>query len=120
MRVTKFEDLVVWQKARDLAVMIYRATSHGRFARDAGLCGQIQRAAVPVKSNIAEGFDRYSRAEFRQFLSIARGSASEIRNYLHLAQALGYIPEEDHRLPVSHCMEVSRMTAALRSSLNRR
>ena len=76
MKVRKFEDLEVWQIARDLSVEIYRATQDGKFSRDFGLRDQIRRAAVSVMSNIAEGFDRYSRAEFKQFLSIARGSAS--------------------------------------------
>src|SRR3712207_4398039 len=93
MSITRFEDLEVWKKARDLSLAIYRVTSKGSFARDFGLRDQIRRAAVSVMSNIAEGFDRYSRSEFKQFLSIARGSASEVRSQLYLAHALGYLNE---------------------------
>jgi four helix bundle protein len=68
MKVRRFEDLVVWQKSRDLSVSIYRSTAQGAFSRDFALRDQIRRAAVSVMSNIAEGFGRYSRSELRQFL----------------------------------------------------
>src|SRR3712207_2593368 len=97
MKITRFEELEVWQIARDLSVSVYRITNDGRFAHDYALRNQIRRAAISVMSNIAEGFDRYSRSEFKQFLSIARGSASEVRSQLHLARALGYIAEDDFR-----------------------
>lgn len=115
MKVRRFEDLEVWQIARDLSVEIYRITQGGGFYRDFGLRDQIRRAAVSVMSNIAEGFDRYSRAEFKQFLSIARGSASEVRSQLHLALALGYISQEqfDHLSEV--CWRVARMLGSLRA-----
>jgi four helix bundle protein len=77
--VTRFEELLVWQKAKRLCVEVYRVTGAGPFMRDFGLRDQIQRAAVSVMSNIAEGFERNSRAEFARFLAIARGSAGEVR-----------------------------------------
>jgi four helix bundle protein len=85
MKARTFEELVVWQKARALAVLVYRATNDVSFARDYGLRNQIRRAAVSVMSNIAEGFGRYGRAEMRHFLSIARGSAFEVRSQVYLA-----------------------------------
>jgi four helix bundle protein len=91
-RITRFEDLGVWLKAKELSLAIYRLSGAGPFLRDYGLRDQIRRAAVSVMSNIAEGFERYSRAEFRHFLSIARGSAAEVRSQLHLARELGYLP----------------------------
>ena len=63
-RVEKFEDLIAWQKARLLATEIYRITSQDRFARDYGLKDQIQRAAVSIMSNLAEGFERGRPSEF--------------------------------------------------------
>jgi four helix bundle protein len=66
-------------------------------------------------SNIAEGFDRYSRAEFRQFLSISRGSTSEVRSQLHLALALGYISQAEFDQLNGQCWEIARMLASLRS-----
>ena len=91
-------------------------TSDSPFARDFGLRDQIRRAAVSVMSNVAEGFERYSRTEFKHFLSIARGSASEVRSQLHLARELNYVTEQDFRALYALCMEVSRMLAALRAT----
>jgi four helix bundle protein len=81
-KVECFEGLQVWRMAHDLSVEIYRLTKNGEFSRDWGLRDQIQRAAVSVMSNIAEGFERYSRQEFKQFLSIARGSCAEVRSQI--------------------------------------
>lgn len=114
MKITRFEDLAVWQKSRDLAIAVYRVTQNGPLKRDFGLRDQLQRASVSVMSNIAEGFDRYSRAEFRQFLSIARGSAAEVRSQLHLAVELGYISRDEFTRLNALCLEITRMLAALR------
>ncbi len=113
MRVARFEDLAVWKKSKELSLGIYRMTNEGSFSRDFGLKDQIRRAAVSVMSNIAEGFEQYSRSEFRHFLSIARGSASEVRSQLHLAHELGYVPEPEFAAQLELCMEISRMLAAL-------
>ncbi len=115
--VSRFEDLLVWQKAKALSVQVYRATETGRFARDFGLRTQIQRAAVSVMSNIAEGFDRNSRAEFARFLAIARGSAGEVRSQVYLAQEPGYIDEQTSRALLGACVEITSMIVGLRKSL---
>ncbi len=81
-KVERFEDLIAWQKARQLAAEIYRVTAQGDFSKDFGLRDQIRRAAVPAMSNIAEGFDRGSRSEFHQFLVIAKASCAEVRSQL--------------------------------------
>ena len=119
MRVKRFEDLVVWQKARDLSVAIYRSASSGPFARDFGLRDQIRRAAVSVMSNIAEGFGRYSRSELRQYLSIARGSVTEVRSQLYLARELGYLADTEHQSLHELGVEIARMLAAFRASIDR-
>jgi four helix bundle protein len=118
-KVEKFEDLIVWQKAHDLAVGIYRLTSREPFCRDFGLRDQIQRAAVSVMSNIAEGFERYSRPEFRHFLSVARGSVAEVRSQLHLARSLKYVTDMDFDTTYSLCKDISNLIGALRKSLER-
>ena len=87
----RFEDMEVWQLARTVTSKIYKVTSHGLFAKDYGLRGQIQRAAVSIVSNIAEGFERNSNGQFLQFLDVAIGSASEVRSQLYIALDLGYI-----------------------------
>ena len=118
-KVQTFEDLVVWQRAHELALRIYHLTAKEPFARDLGLKDQIQRAAVSVMSNIAERFDRYSRPEFHQFLSIACGSVAEVRSQLHLAKSLQYLSEQEFSDAYSLCREVSNLIGALRKSLNR-
>jgi four helix bundle protein len=80
--VQSFEELHVWQGARLLVKDIYTATKQRAFARDRGLCGQIQRAATSTMSNIAEGFERGSKKEFIQFLNVAKGSNGEVRSQL--------------------------------------
>lgn len=115
MKVRRFEDLEVWQISRELSIEIYRVTQEGQFFKDFGLRDQIRRAAVSVMSNIAEGFDRYSRAEFKQFLSIARGSASEVRSQIHLALALGYISQAQFDHLNNLCWRIARMLGSLRA-----
>jgi four helix bundle protein len=113
MRVARFEDLSVWKKSKQLSLGVYRVTNQGAFRRDFALRDQVRRASVSVMSNIAEGFERYSRSEFRHFLSIARGSASEVRSQVHLARELEYLTHEEAAALLDLCFEISRMLAAL-------
>ena len=78
--IKRFEEILVWQEAKRLAVMVYATTSKGIFAKDFGLKDQIQRAAVSVSSNIAEGFSRSGNKEFANFLWIAKGSVAQRRS----------------------------------------
>lgn len=84
-KIERFEDLIAWQKARLLTKAIYHATQNGKFAKVYGLVGQIQRAAVSIMSNLAEGFERGGRGEFHQFLVIAKASCAEVRSQLCIA-----------------------------------
>ena len=118
-KVERFEDLQVWQMAHDLSVAIYGLTRQGEFSKDWGLRDQIQRASVSVMSNIAEGFERYSRQEFKQFLSFARGSCAEVRSQIQLARSLGYIADSDCSKIYEKCVGLSRALGGLRSSLDR-
>jgi four helix bundle protein len=88
MKVKRFEDLIAWQKAIDLAELIY---VHFRELKDFSFRDQICRAAVSVSNNIAEGFDRGSDADFKRFLNIARSSCNEVKSMLYLAERLHYI-----------------------------
>jgi four helix bundle protein len=88
-KIERFEDLIAWQKARALTVSIYEVTRQTVFAKDYGLCNQIQRATVSIMSNIAEGFERGKRGELHQFLSIAKGSCAEVRSQLYTAFDIG-------------------------------
>ena len=93
-RIERFEELVAWQKARVLTQLIYQATQKERFLRDFGLSGQIQRAAVSMMSNVAEGFERGGRGEFHQFLSTAKASCAELRSQLYVAFDVGYLDQK--------------------------
>ena len=87
-RSMQFEDLDAWQQAKRLVVGIYEMTSRQGLAQDFGIKNQIQRSAVSIMSNIAEGFERISLNEKRQFYSIARASCGETRSLLHLIDEL--------------------------------
>src|SRR5438045_2893822 len=88
MRYTRFEDLPVWNTAIELAVQVYNLTDGLQFRRRRGLRDQIERAAVSVSNNIAEGFERGTNNELLSFLYIARGSAGEVRSMLCLLERL--------------------------------
>jgi len=96
--IEKFEEIEAWQKARELTREIYRITNQGSFVKDFGLRDQIRRAAVSVMSNIAEGFGRGGNKEFIQFLSTAKGSASEVQAQLYVALDAEYITKEQFQL----------------------
>lgn len=83
-----FRDLVVWQRAIQLTVVVYRMTRDFPREEQSGLTSQMRRAAVSVASNIAEGQGRLSNGEFRQFLGIARGSNFELQTQVEIARAL--------------------------------
>ena len=89
-----FEEINAWQNARVLVQEVYAMTRGGDFGRDYGLKDQIQRAAVSICSNIAEGFERRGNKEFIHFLWIAKGSAAEVCSQLHNAKDIGYITDE--------------------------
>ena len=87
---TKFEELVIWQAAREIVREIYQSTSE---LRDFNFNGQIQRAAISIMNNIAEGFDRNNQREFRNFLRIAKASAAEVKSMCYVAEDLKYFPK---------------------------
>ncbi len=117
--VSCFEDLIAWQKARALAKSIYAITRQGEFRQDRALAGQMQRAAVSVMSNIAEGFERNSRIDFHHFIVIAKASCAEIRSQLYIALDAGYISQAQFEALMSQATEVSRVLGGLRVSLAR-
>jgi four helix bundle protein len=92
-----FEDLHIYQRARELTNAVYALTREGRFAKDYGLADQIRRAVVSIMSNIAEGFERGSKVEMIQFLYIAKGSCGEVRAQLRVARDQEYVAEDDYQ-----------------------
>ena len=93
MAIQNFEDLEIWKEARGLTQAIYRLTRDSRFSKDFGLRDQIQRAAISIMSNIAEGFERGGNQEFIQFLYVAKGSCGEVRSQLQVAVDQEYIEQ---------------------------
>lgn len=112
-KVERFEDLFVWQKARSLTKAVY-TTKKGAFARDYGLSGQIQRAAVST-STIAEGFERGGRAEFQQYLAVSKGSCAELRSQLYIALDIGYLDENTFQQLLPQAEEVSKRVSRLQA-----
>jgi len=97
----RFEDVEVWQKAKELTTWTYRLSSAGAFARDFGLRDQMRRAAVSVMSNIAEGFESQTQVTFIQYLARAKGSAGELRAQLHIALEQEYITADEFQAALS-------------------
>jgi four helix bundle protein len=113
MSVTRFEDLECWKRAKSLAVEIYKISNSGKFNQDFGLKDQVRRAAVSIASNIAEGKERETVAEFIRYLYVAKGSAGELKTQLLIAQDIGYVDQEcssDLRMKVEN---LSAMIGAL-------
>ena len=90
-----YKELDAWKQARALAVEIYRLTDQAPLSRNRSLCDQMQRAAVSVPSNIAEGDERGTNKEALRFLYIAKGSLAELRTQLDIAQAAGRLSVDD-------------------------
>lgn len=114
MAVQKFEDLIVWQKAQELAVVTY---SEFNQCRDFGFRDQIQRAAVSVSNNIAEGFEPSSNSDFSKFLFYSLGSNSEVRSMLYLAIKLKLIEKKKADLLIDATNEVSKLLYGLIKSM---
>ena len=117
MTVKSYKDLIVWQKSMDLVQMVYQATKE--FPREElyGLTNQLRRAVVSIPSNIAEGHAHRSTAEFRNFLSIARGSLAEVDTQLIIAERLNYLEPAKLREIQAVQIEVNKMTNALMNKL---
>jgi len=119
MKIERFEDIQVWQKARELVKSIYYATSGTySFKQDFSLKDQIRRAAISVMSNIAEGYARRSDKAFANFLHIAHGSAAEVQSQLYIALDLKYITQADFNKAYALCEEINRQTQTFIKYLN--
>lgn len=110
--VKVFEDLEVWKEARVLVRQIYKATLNPTFKKDKSLVDQIRRASVSIMANIAEGFDRRSRADFIRYLEYSLGSASEVRNHLYVATDLEYLTEEEFANLLDAAVRLSKRLSA--------
>lgn len=119
-RIRRFEDIQSWQKARQLANLIYKFSGNGSFAKDYGLRNQIRRAAGSVMHNIAEGFDAGTDAEFARFLKMARRSASEVQSQLYLAMDQQYLSQTELTQAYNLAEEVKKLINGLIGYLSSR
>jgi len=109
-----FEDLRIWQEARKLVKVIYKEF---RFCKDHGFCNQIQRAAISIMNNIAEGFGRKTKKDFAHFLDLAKGSSREVKSMTYAAEDLGYLSSSNATVIRDQLMRLILSIGALGSKL---
>jgi four helix bundle protein len=114
MIIKNFEDIIAWQKSRELTTNIYRIFEN---SRDFGFRDQIQRASISIMNNIAEGFERKGNKEFTRFLYIARGSCGEVRSMLIIAKDLNKIEDNDFEKLYVITIEITKMLCGLINKL---
>ena len=108
-----FEQLQVWQKAKDLAVLIYKITSEGKIAKDFSLRDQMRRSAISIASNIAEGDERDTDKESVRFYFIAKGSLAELRTQLRIAPAVEFLDKDEFAKVEQDCTEIGKVLGGL-------
>ena len=111
--MSSYRDLLVWDKAKMLAVLLYKNTSDEPFTHDFGLRNQLRRAAVSIASNIAEGAERNSNKESVQFFHIAKGSLAEVVTQVEIAHEIGYLTDEQCKLILTECNQINAMLGSL-------
>jgi len=118
MPIQSYRSLLVWKKSVDFVVLIYQLLD--RFPKNElyGLTSQMQRAAVSIPSNIAEGKERQSDRDFARFIAIALGSLAELETQLLIAQRLGYLGEADWQESTAQADEIGKMLRSLHKTLS--
>jgi four helix bundle protein len=119
MKITKFEDLKIWQIALKITKEIYELTNKKEFSKDFSLRDQIRRAIISVSSNIVEGFEKNNNNEFIRFLKIAKGSIGEARNQLYIALAVKYIDQDEFDKLNNELIELANQVGKLISYLEK-
>ena len=117
-KITRFEDLICWQKARVLVNNIYSITKSGLLSKDFGLKDQLRRAAVSSMTNIAEGFARYHRKEFIRFLDISQSSSMEVKSLLYIVFDQNYLDDKTVNNLQNDAEEVHAVTMGLLKHVN--
>ena len=116
--MNQYQNLKVWQKAREMAVILYRVTTTFPKEEQFGLTSQLRRSAVSVASNIAEGAGRNTKGEFIQFLGIATGSAYELETQLLIANDLSYLDSNSFNKIHQMVQEITKMLYNFRQHLS--
>lgn len=104
-----FRDLKIWQESKGLAVLIFKITSSDTFKYDFSLKEQIRKSAVPIASNIAEGYEKNSKKDFIRYLLIAKGSLSELQTQIEIAKEINYLDNETYETVEDLCQKISGM-----------
>ncbi len=117
MKIEKFEDIIAWQKAIKLGVSIY---SNFKNSSDYSFKNQICSATISISNNIAEGFERESKVDFKRFLNYSISSCSEVKSMLYLAEPLEYISKEEFEILRNKCIEISKILRGLIYSLKKK
>ena len=119
-KAKRFEDLWIWQQARELVKEVYEDFRVGAGSKDFGFRDQIQKAAVSIMNNIAEGFERSTDPEFARFLDVAKGSCAEVRSMYYSAEDLGYVGPSVAEARRSKARQVSAGIASLATHLRKK
>lgn len=115
MKIEKFEDIIAWQKGKDLTLLIYKIF---RNCKDSSFKNQIERASISIGNNIAEGFERRTNKELRNFLFIAKGSSGEVRSMLLIALELGYLSKDDFEKTRDLTVEIAKLLSGFIKKLD--
>jgi four helix bundle protein len=116
-KVQSFKDLIIWHKSHQLTLKLYQLTKHFPNEEKFGITSQIRRAAYSIPSNIVEGHSRNSEKEFKHFLSIARGSLSELEYFLILSKDLNYISIDEFKELEADAVEISKILYSFTNNL---
>ncbi|MDO8659457.1 MAG: four helix bundle protein [Candidatus Parcubacteria bacterium] len=114
MRIERFEEIIAWKKAKELTLSVYRLF---RNCKDFSFKNQIERASVSIMNNIAEGFERQTNKELKNFLYISKGSCGEVRSMLNLAYEFKYLDKENFFILDSLSIEISKILAGFIKTL---
>jgi four helix bundle protein len=117
MKAQSYQDLILWQKAMDLAELIYKSTSGFTKEEIYGITSQMRRSAISIPSNIAEGRSRNTKGEFLQFLGISKGSLSELETQVLLSVRLNYLTVEQSEKILSLSSEVGKLITSFQLKL---
>jgi four helix bundle protein len=118
-KIRRFEDLRIWQLAREIARGVYRAAETQRLGQDYAMLGQMKRAAISISSNIAEGYERGTRRQQIEACYIAKGSAGELRSQVIVAHDVGLLDETSFQWLLDHCAQCSRQLGGYLTHLRR-
>ena len=114
MKIEKFEDIIAWQKAKELSLAVYFSFKSNN---DYAFRDQIQRASISIMNNIAEGFERKGDKEFKHFLYISKGSCGEVRSMLYIAKELKYISEKEFEKFYQLSVDISKILSGFIKTL---